>query len=161
MSDTVHGREHLVRRQQAMSAVFARFAGVWKQAFAAKLWPDMLETWLDSAGGIDTELLEPAARQMLSDGELQFPPKPWQFAKFARGLQRKHSGETAPVAMARPDVWEWSDPETNRVIHIERHSDGWSAGSMDLRSYTAFVAMTDREKLAYCGHMAVQHPLAA
>ena len=161
MSDTLHGQEHLVRRQQAMSAVFQRLSRVWPKAFAPKTWPDMLETWMDSTRGIDTELLEPAARQMLSEGGFQFPPKPWEFAKFARGVQRKHSGDTAPIPTNRPDVWEWSDPETNRVIHIERHADGWSAGSMDLRSYTAFTAMTDREKLAYSGHMAVQHPLAA
>jgi hypothetical protein len=87
--DEVKGREHLVRRQGALTAVFKRFSAVWPRAFAVTQWPTLFEPWMDALHGVATDVLEPAARELLRDGEPKYPPKPWEFAKFARTIEKR------------------------------------------------------------------------
>lgn len=94
MADDVQGRHHLVARQQAMTQVFKRFSSVWRTAFAVPRWPEILDTWVDALAGVEPELFDPAARKFLAEAVTTYPPKPWEFAKHARALARRHSVES-------------------------------------------------------------------
>ncbi len=98
MADDVKGREHLVRRHQVMLAVFKAFSGVWRGNFAPTRWESIMPTWLDNLRGIDTDHLEPAAREFLRDPGTSFPPKPWEFAKYARTFVRTQQTSVLPAA---------------------------------------------------------------
>lgn len=103
MSDEIKGREHVVARQQALGAVFKRFAAIWPRAFAPSHWDGLMEPWLDALKGVPTDALEPAAREILRDGNTQYPPKPWELAKRARAIDRA----TRPDRPAAPaDTWD-------------------------------------------------------
>lgn len=96
MTDEIKGREHLVRRHQVLTAVFKRFSVVWRTAFAASRWADLLDTWNDQLRGIDTDHLDGAAKEFLRTSATAYPPKPWEFAKFARSFSRSQQ-VTAPM----------------------------------------------------------------
>jgi hypothetical protein len=98
VSDEIKGREHLVRRHGEMTKVFKRFSVAWRMAFAAARWPDLLDTWMDQCKGIDTDHLEPAAQEFLRTSATTYPPKPWEFAKFARSFSRSRSVSSSRVS---------------------------------------------------------------
>lgn len=160
MADEIKGREHLVQRQVAMTAVFKRFQPVWRQAFHANAWAGLLDTWIDNCHGIETDFLEVAAREFMRSGKSDFPPKPWVFAAFAKQLQTKHRGATAVVVGAIPSVrrtWQWQNPGSQRLACVEERDNGWVIMSVD--DAIMFEAYDDRAKVEYCEHMVREHGL--
>lgn len=142
MSDEIKGREHLVRRLQVLTGVFKRFSVVWRSAFAASRWPDLLETWKDQLQGIDTDHLDPAAKEFLRVGATQYPPKPWEFAKFARQFARSQQ-TSAPLEIDRkvPSILHNARP-----FWIERtDADGSYAAECSALAGGGSVGISERE----------------
>lgn len=96
--DEVHGREHLVARQVAMAKAFQHFAALWPNKFHQKHHATLLTLWIDGTGGIDTDLLEPAARRYCSQKAGQYPPKPAEFGMYARAMQAQHTRSSAAAS---------------------------------------------------------------
>lgn len=159
MADEVKGREHLVRRQQVLiTGVFKRFAVHWPRAFAPSLWPGLVEGWLEHLHGIDTDLLEQAAKDVLRTAPT-YPPKVWDLQKAARQLRTNHSGDVqGPGSAVRSRVWEWQSPITHRFSRAERLDSGeWIWHGID--DAEAFYRHGDDARIDYCETMAQQHPL--
>lgn len=151
-ADDVKGREHLIRRQVAMTAVFKRFSAAWPRAFGPATWPTLMDLWIDSCGGVDVDLLEPAARDYLRTHESKFPPKAWEFAKFAKQLQATRCPEVAGKTPPRTSrTWEWISPVTGRITRVVDQGGEWLAFSLDDRA--AFEAMDTAGRVAYCEAM--------
>lgn len=156
MSQEIAGREHLIRRQQAMTAVFKRFAAVWPRAFAAASWPVLMETWLDNVRGIPDDVLEPAARALLQRPS-SYPPKPWDFAGVARSVRDKHEPSTTR-GRGPLHAWVWRSPVSGRLLSVEEHVDGW-VWMEALDNPRDFLAMTDDGKRTWCEEMALNYGL--
>ncbi len=162
MAEEIKGREHLVKRQVAMTAVFKRFAPVWTKAFHANAWAGLLDTWIDNCHGIDTDFLDIAAREFMRSGKSDFPPKPWVFAAFARQLQAKQRNTSVTVGggtASKRRIWEWQNPGSKRLARVEERDGNWVAMSVD--DYAMFMAYEDRAKVEYCEHMVREHGLGA
>lgn len=160
MTTEVQGREHLLRRQQAMGTVFRLFAVVWPQAFAPRKLDQLLGVWLDNCADIPDDMLEPAARAMLRQKQ-RYPPKPFDFAQFARRIVRQRTG-AATRQDAAPTVpsWQWVSPRSNRVVFVEERPDGW-VWSSGMDDPSDFLAMNDAGKRAYCDERAIESPVSA
>lgn len=158
MADDVHGREHLVRRQQAVTAVFKRFATFWPRAFAPSTWASSLEPWLDALEWVSTDVIEQAARELLRTAP-KYPPKPWELAEIARTLDGRHAGMVqGPGTAQRVEVWEWFDREGGRLSRAERRADGtwiWHAVEPSLWFYDA----DDDARRAHCERMVLRYPM--
>ena len=135
MTDQVKGLEHRVARQVALIAVFKKFAPIWSKAFHANAWDGLLESWMDACAGIDTVLLEPAAKALLKLAP-KYPPKPWEFASVARKLQhdqqpRDRRGNAATDSIldnARPFWFERMGPDGTYYATAWALASGGSTG---------------------------------
>lgn len=156
MSDDVQGREHLVHRQQVLIGVFKRFKVHFRNAFAPALWDGMLEEWLRELRGIDTDVLDQAARNLISTGP-QYPPKVWDLAKHARALRGDHTGPVhGPGSAVHSRIWFWVSPVTGRMSRAERRDDGcWIWHAID--DAEAFLDYGDAARIEYCESQAHEY----
>ncbi len=152
MTDSVRGREYRVERQLAMTQVFKKFQPVWTSAFQASKWPSLLEAWIDNCDGVETDVLEVAARDFIRGNDHKFPPKPWEFAKYARQLQRERF-ESVPLieSVVKRREWEWISPVTNRISRVALHGTDWVCTSLD--NHEDFRLLSDSEKVTFCDRM--------
>lgn len=160
MSDDVKGREHLVRRQQALTAVFKRFQPHFQRAFAPAMWPALVTAWLDEDGmrDVDTDLFEQAARDVLR-AQPTYPPKVWDLIRAANRLRTNHGGSVqGPGSAVRSRIWEWQSPVTGRFSRAERFDSGqWVWHGID--DAEAFYGYGDDARVEYCEAMCTAHPL--
>lgn len=158
MAEDIKGREHLVARQVAMTNVFKKFAPIWKQAFHSNQWANLLEPWMDACHGIDTSVLEPAAKALLKT-KPTYPPKPWDFADVARQLHYENSPRMERQSAAKTSdpyrFWEWLDPISRRIARVEVRNGAWVV--MAVGEYQKFMEMDDHSKTAYAGAMELEH----
>ncbi|MES2524052.1 MAG: hypothetical protein V4617_15200 [Gemmatimonadota bacterium] len=120
MADDVKGREHLVKRQQLIFAIFKRFSSRWQRAFHPNRWPDLLDDWTDGCRRVDTDQLEPMARAFLREVQSQYPPKSWEFQNFVLAKLRKSAESTDGPLRMQPD-----DPLVgSRPFWFERNVPG-------------------------------------
>lgn len=149
MADEVQGREHLLRRQQVLTAIFKRFQVYWRNAFAPTLWPAMLETWMDDLEGVPTDVLDQAARDVLRT-QPKYPPKVWDLVRAAERYRTDHAGPVyGPGSAARSRVWVWGPPVAPRIVRIERRDDGtwlWPG----LVDGELFYGLGDEGRIEYC-----------
>ncbi|MCZ8012020.1 MAG: hypothetical protein ACK5HM_08300 [Gemmatimonas sp.] len=139
-----------------MTQVFKKFQPVWPTSFQAPKWPALLESWLDNCEGVDTDVLEVAARDFIRSADHKFPPKPWEFGKFARSLQREKFGSSPLIeSVAGRREWEWISPFTRRIVHVTMSGTDWVTSSMD--DYAAFGAMDDAQRVEHCEEMVRAH----
>ena len=152
MSTEVKGQEHLVRRQAAMMAVFRRFATVWRRAFHANEWTNLLDTWLDACRGIDTDVLELAAKTFLRGPPANYPPKPWEFAKVARRMHDQQRAESPDVVNARVAPEDDTPLRGAREFWFLREIAGapFVAQAWSLANGTGCVGIADVEMRRLC-----------
>lgn len=156
MTDTVKGTEYRVQRQLALVGVFEKFAAVWPHAFQPAKWTSMLEAWLDNCEGVETEVLEPAARDYIRKTDSKFPPKPWEFGKFARALQHDRFGSAPLVeSVVSRRQWEWISPITQRISAVHLHGTEWVCVSLD--DQRGFDVLSETQKIEYCDRMEKEH----
>lgn len=161
MAEEIKGREHKVARQIAMTNVFKKFAPIWKQAFHANQWANLLEPWMDACAGIDTAVLEPAAKALLKT-KPTYPPKPWDFADVARQLHYENSPRMERQSASKTSdpyrFWEWMDPTSRRIARVELRDGNWVF--MSVGEHAKFAAFDDQSKTAYCIAMQNQYDFA-
>ncbi len=161
MTDELKGREHLVARQVAMTNVFKKFQPIWGKTFHANAWGGLLESWMEECKGIDTAVLEPAAKALLKT-QPKFPPKPWDFSAIARKLQYEQNPRSDRGADKTSEPyrqWQWLDPISHRIACVEMRGSEWVV--MAVGEYVKFMAMDDYSKTAYCVAMENEHGLHA
>jgi hypothetical protein len=157
--DEVKGREHRIARLKQMTAVFRRFSAVWPRAFAPSQWDAIMDTWLDNAWHVDTDVLDRAAREYLRTAKPQYPPKPWDFGDFARKYTQQtavvYGGVQGPGSIPARRVWEWVSPNTKRICRVEEFPDGFGCSNLD--SQWEFDKLTHAGKVEHCEKMVTDH----
>lgn len=107
-------------RRNAMTTVFRTLASRWPKVFNAARVSELAPVWCAALEYVKTDVLEPAALQFCAESTATYAPSPPEFARFAKGLQRRHTAvgpdNPEPGAIPEPD----SAKDGDRIEKLSR-----------------------------------------